>query len=117
MDAASRLLRLDGVEIRRVNLARFGEDVVPGDVPADGEWEQSLERAAAMIGWDRPSVEGRGRGIAVAIKAGATTGLSQATVRLLFDGSVVVYAGTSDMGQGARTIFAQIAADEFGVTG
>ena len=116
MDAAARLLRLDGLEIRRMNLARFGEEVVPGDVPADGEWRQSLERAAEMIGWDRPPAEGRGRGIAVAIKAGATTGLSQATVRLLFDGSVIVYAGTSDMGQGARTIFAQIAADEFGVT-
>ena len=116
MDAAARLLGLDGVEIRRLNLARFGEDVVPGDVPADGDWKQSLERAAEMIGWDRPPVVGRGRGIAVAIKAGATTGLSQATVRLLFDGSVIVYAGTSDMGQGARTIFAQIAADEFGVT-
>jgi CO/xanthine dehydrogenase Mo-binding subunit len=35
-------------------------------------------------------------------------------VRLLADGSVVIYAGTSDMGQGARTIFAQIAAQELG---
>jgi len=30
------------------------------------------------------------------------------------DGSVVVFAGTSDMGQGARTVFAQIAAQELG---
>jgi len=37
--------------------------------------------------------------------------LSNSTVRLLADGSVLVYAGTSDMGQGARTIFAQLAAD------
>jgi CO/xanthine dehydrogenase Mo-binding subunit len=57
---------------------------------------------------------GRGRGIAVAIKSGATTGLSNSTVRLLADGSVIVYAGTSDMGQGARTIFAQLAADALG---
>jgi CO/xanthine dehydrogenase Mo-binding subunit len=35
-------------------------------------------------------------------------------VRLLADGSVIVNAGTSDMGQGARTIFAQIAAQELG---
>ncbi len=35
-------------------------------------------------------------------------------MRLLVDGSIVVYAGTSDMGQGARTIFAQIAAQELG---
>src|ERR1019366_2355658 len=29
--------------------------------------------------------------------------------------SVVVFAGTSDMGQGARTVFAQIAGQELGV--
>jgi CO/xanthine dehydrogenase Mo-binding subunit len=50
----------------------------------------------------------------VGLKSGPTTGLSYSTVRLLADGSVVVYAGTSDMGQGARTIFAQIAARELG---
>ena len=48
------------------------------------------------------------------LKASATTGLSYATVRLLADGSALVYAGTSDMGQGARTIFAQIVANEMG---
>ncbi len=52
--------------------------------------------------------------IAVGIKSGATTGLSNSTVRLLADGSVIIYAGTSDMGQGARTIFAQLAADALG---
>jgi CO/xanthine dehydrogenase Mo-binding subunit len=67
-----------------------------------------------MIGWSTPPARGRGRGIAVGLKSGPTTGLSYSTVRLLVDGSVVVYAGTSDMGQGARTIFAQIAADELG---
>ena len=96
------------------NVARKGDDVVPGDFPADGHWEQSLQLAADQLGWDALLPEGRGRGIAVAIKAGATTGLSNATIRLLADGSVMVYAGTSDMGQGARTIFAQITADAMG---
>jgi CO/xanthine dehydrogenase Mo-binding subunit len=50
----------------------------------------------------------------VGIKSGPTTGLSYSTVRLLGDGSVIVLAGTSDMGQGARTVFAQIAAEELG---
>ena len=67
-----------------------------------------------MIGWRTPTPPGRGRGIAVGLKSGPTTGLSYSTVRLLVDGSVVVSAGTSDMGQGARTIFAQIAAQELG---
>ncbi|MEL6841317.1 MAG: molybdopterin cofactor-binding domain-containing protein, partial [Pseudomonadota bacterium] len=85
-----------------------------GDVPADGHWLQSVEKAAELLGWDSPKPAGRGRGMAVGIKAGATTGLSNSTVRLLADGSILVFAGTSDMGQGARTIFAQIAADALG---
>jgi CO/xanthine dehydrogenase Mo-binding subunit len=67
-----------------------------------------------LIGWDTPLAAGHGRGLAVGIKASATTGLSYSTVRLLADGSVIVYAGTSDMGQGARTIFAQIVSNELG---
>src|SRR6185436_18203591 len=39
-----------------------------------------------------------------------------AIVRLLFDGSVSVFSATSDMGQGARTVFAQIAGRELGVS-
>jgi CO/xanthine dehydrogenase Mo-binding subunit len=114
LDEGARRLGRDGLAIRLRNLAGRGEPVVPGDVPADGDWAQSVREAAAAVGWGTPLPPGRGRGIACGIKSGATTGLSQSTVRLLFDGSVLVLAGTSDMGQGARTIFAQIAADELG---
>ncbi len=115
LDEAARRLGLDGLSIRLRNLAAKGEPVVPGNVPADGHWEQSVRKAAEAVGWGARLPPGRGRGIACGIKSGATTGLSYSTVRLLFDGSVLVFAGTSDMGQGARTIFAQIAAEELGV--
>ena len=114
MDEAARALGIDPVELRLRNLARRGETFIPGDTPADGIWTEAVERAAKRIGWGNRLPPGRGRGIAVGLKSGPTTGLSHATVRLLADGSVVVYSGTSDMGQGARTIFAQIAAHELG---
>jgi len=114
MNEAARRLGIDGLTMRLRNVADKGDEVVQGDVPADGHWPQSVEKAAKLLGWDTPKPEGRGRGIAVGIKAGATTGLSNSTVRLLADGSILVFAGTSDMGQGARTIFAQIAADALG---
>lgn len=114
MDAAARELGIDGLQIRLKNLAKKGEEVVRGDFPADGEWAQSVLKAADALGWDTPLPKGHGRGIAVGIKSGATTGLSNSTIRLLADGSVILYAGTSDMGQGARTIFAQLVADAFG---
>jgi CO/xanthine dehydrogenase Mo-binding subunit/aerobic-type carbon monoxide dehydrogenase small subunit (CoxS/CutS family) len=114
MDAAARELGLDGLNIRMRNLARKGDEVVRGDTPADGNWPETVRRAAEAVGWNTPLAPGRGRGIAVGIKSGATTGLSNSTIRLLADGSVIIYAGTSDMGQGARTIFAQLAADALG---
>lgn len=112
-EAAIRL-GIDPLELRLRNLARKGEAFIPFDTPCDGEWEQTVRRAAELIGWGTPPPPGRGRGIAIGIKSGPTTGLSYSTVRLLGDGSVVVYAGTSDMGQGARTVFAQIAGQELG---
>jgi CO/xanthine dehydrogenase Mo-binding subunit len=114
MDEAARRLAIDPVELRLRNLPEPGEAFIPGDRPADGVWSQTLRAAARRIGWDTPLAPGRGRGIALGLKSGPTTGLSYSTVRLLADGSVVVHAGTSDMGQGARTIFAQIAAQELG---
>ncbi len=114
MDEAARVLGIDPVALRLRNLAARGESFIPGDTPADGDWARTVERAAELIGWGSPVSPGRGRGLAVGLKSGPTTGLSYSTVRLLADGSVIVHAGTSDMGQGARTIFAQIAAQELG---
>ena len=115
MNDAARALGIDPLELRLRNLARRGDAFIPGDTPADGQWEQTVRRAAELIGWEKPPPAGCGRGMAVGIKSGPTTGLSYSTVRLLADGSVIVAAGTSDMGQGSRTLFAQIAAEELGV--
>jgi CO/xanthine dehydrogenase Mo-binding subunit len=112
MDDAARRLGIDRVEIRLRNLARKGEAFVPDDTPADGDWAESVRRAAAAIGWGTPLLAGHGRGLAVAIKESATMAASYAIVRLHWDGSATVLAGTSDMGQGARTVLAQVAAQE-----
>jgi CO/xanthine dehydrogenase Mo-binding subunit len=107
-------LGIDPLELRLRNLAHRGDRFIPFDTPADGEWRDTVVKAAELIDWDTPTPAGRGRGIALGIKSGPTTGLSHALVRLLADGSVVVYAGTQDIGQGSRTVFAQICADELG---
>ncbi|MDJ0954663.1 MAG: xanthine dehydrogenase family protein molybdopterin-binding subunit [Acidimicrobiia bacterium] len=114
IDEAAYQLGIDRLEIRLRNVARYREPFIPNE-EADGDWEQTIRTAAKRIGWGDPLKPNRGRGIAIGLKSGPTTGLSYSTVRLLFDGSAMVYAGTSDMGQGARTIFAQIVATELGV--
>jgi CO/xanthine dehydrogenase Mo-binding subunit len=115
MDAAARALDVDPVELRLRNLAAPGEDIVPGDRPADGDWRQSVRIAAERIGWGQPLPPGRGRGIAVGIKASATAGASYCILRILHDGSISLIAGTSDMGQGARTILTQLVSEHLGV--
>ncbi len=117
LDEAARQLGIDRLEIRLRNLARRGEPIVgdPADTPADGDWADTVRKAAEWIGWGEPVPAGRGRGIALGIKSSATTGASYAIVRLLHDGSATVMAGTSDMGQGARTVLAQVAGNELGI--
>jgi CO/xanthine dehydrogenase Mo-binding subunit len=115
LDVAAGRLGLDRVEIRRKNLPKRGEVFMPHDPPADGDWAECLDKAAEAVGWGGPLPKGRGRGIAMGLKAGPTTGASYTIVRLHLDGSVTVYCGTSDMGQGARTVFSQIASEELSV--
>ncbi|HEU0243921.1 MAG TPA: xanthine dehydrogenase family protein molybdopterin-binding subunit [Candidatus Limnocylindrales bacterium] len=115
LDEGARALGMDPLALRLRNLARRGDRFIPFDTPCDGDWADVVRVAAERAGWGTPLPDGHGRGIAFGIKSGPTTGLSYSIVRLLADGSVVVYAGTSDMGQGARTVLAQVAAHELGV--
>jgi len=113
---AAGLLGIDPVEIRRRNLPRKGEAFIPDDTPADGDWGEALTSAARALDWHAPLASNRGRGIALGLKSSSTASASQAIVRLHYDASVSVLSGTSDMGQGARTVLAQIAGKELGAS-
>jgi CO/xanthine dehydrogenase Mo-binding subunit len=115
IDEIAHALGLDPVEMRLRNLVARGEELVPGDLPADGDWVVGLRRAAAEIGWDERRAPHRGRGIAAGIKSSRSGTTSLAEVRLHGDGSVIVSVGTTEMGQGSRTVMAQIAAQVLGV--
>jgi CO/xanthine dehydrogenase Mo-binding subunit len=111
MNAAGRLLKIDPLEIRLRNLPARGEVFVPGDTPADGDWREGLKQAASMVGWGNPKPSNVGRGIAIGVKNPIQASVSNAVAKLHSDGSVTVAVGTTEMGQGARTTFAQIAAE------
>jgi CO/xanthine dehydrogenase Mo-binding subunit len=116
LNEAASALAIDPVEIRRRNLPAKGEAFNPHDTPADGEWATALTKAASAIAWNAPRAPNRGRGISLGLKSSSTASRSLAIVRLHFDGSASVLCGTSDMGQGARTVLMQIAAQELGVS-
>jgi CO/xanthine dehydrogenase Mo-binding subunit len=116
LNEGAKALGIDRVEIRLRNLPAKGQAFILNDTPCDGEWRTSLTKAAEAIGWTKPLGSNRARGISLGIKSSSTASASYALVRLHFDGSATVLSGTSDMGQGARTVLAQIAAEELGMS-
>src|SRR5206468_1182723 len=115
MDVAADRLGRDPVDLRRQNLLAHGEEFAPGDTPIDGKLEESLGRAATAIRWTTQRDAGTARGVAAMLKASVAPSVSEAIVRLHADGSVTVLASTVEMGQGARTMLAQVAAEVLAV--
>ncbi len=115
LNAAAEKLGIDRVDIRLRNIPDKGTAFIPEDTPSDGDWKYGLRKAADTIGWKNPLPPGRGRGVSLGLKSSSTASASFSIVRLHFDGSATVVSGTSDMGQGARTVFSQIAGQELGI--
>ena len=68
------------------------------------------------LGWDGPvSKEGHGRGCGFGTTDPGAPLASTSTVHVLADGTVVFMCGTSELGQGAKTIMSQIVAEELRV--
>jgi CO/xanthine dehydrogenase Mo-binding subunit len=110
IDDVARRLAMDRLAIRRINLLRPGEEVRPGGKPLDADLIGDMDKAAAALGWSEPLGRHRGRGISVGLLAAGAHPVSMATVRMGPDGAVTVLVGTTEVGQGARTVMAQIAA-------
>jgi carbon-monoxide dehydrogenase large subunit len=133
LDLAAADLGLDRVEFRRRNLVREEDmpyrlaEVAPlglGSECDSGDYAQTLDRCLAEFGWaekaklDGQVIGGRRHGVAVGcyIEGGASGPKENARLALESDGTVSVYVGSSAVGQGVETIFAQIAADALGLS-
>ena len=118
LDELARKAGIDPLEMRRRNLLRPGEPVRPdgSGKPLDADLIGDVESAAAAVGWDEPKGPHTGRGVSVGLLAAGAHPVSRASVRMRADGSVEVSVGTTEMGQGPRTVMAQIAAEELGTS-
>jgi carbon-monoxide dehydrogenase large subunit len=135
MDLVAGELGLDPVEVRLRNLVRPEQMPYSVGIPYrdgvpvtydGGDYPKALQMAIDALGgleairrrqreaWTMGRFVGLGVGMFVeGTGAGPFEG---ATVRIDPCGSIYVATGSCDQGQGHRTVFAQIAADEWGVT-
>jgi carbon-monoxide dehydrogenase large subunit len=122
MDRLAEKVGMDPVEFRRINCVRTDDEIVSGMKMTPIDLETCIEKAAAAIQWGKtepPSGPNkkRGKGIAIMWKAPAMPPNpgSAAVVRFNEDATVNVEVGGQEIGQGAFTVAAQIAADVLGV--
>jgi len=115
VDELARRAGLDPLEVRQRNLCVPGEELRAGGKPLDADLVGDVSKVAAAVGWGTPKKPNRGRGLSVGLLAAGAHPVSSAVVRLEADGHVVVLVGTTEVGQGARTVHAQIAAEELGI--
>jgi CO/xanthine dehydrogenase Mo-binding subunit len=116
LDRIADRLGMDPVELRARNLLVRGEAYAPGELSIDADLQEGLRRTATAIAWSQPSAPHRGKGLACAIKDGGMThSVSTAVVRVHADGSVTLFCGAVEHGQGSETVLAQIVAETLGV--
>ncbi len=120
MDMMARALKLDPAEFRRRNLLREGGVHATGQAILDAPLDKLLTTILDRIEWSRPFDRGsgaarRGRGFGVAIKAITSPTTSVASILVAADGSVTLYCGTVDMGQGSDTALAQMVGEALNV--
>ena len=113
LDTIAGRLGVEPLEFRMRHLLKRGEVLKPGATAIDADLRQGTHAAARGLNWhERARPEANGIGVAIGVSDSEAMPVSVALVRLLADGSVILLAGTSEVGQGARTILCQIVAEE-----
>ena len=131
IDVAARELKIDPIELRRRNL--IPSSAMPFKTGLVftydcGDFARGMEMALALADREafeqrRAEARGRGklRGLGIAnpveVAGGPYTAANPDTAELRInpDGSVSLFAGTTSMGQGNETAFAQIVSERLGV--
>ncbi|HET9530476.1 MAG TPA: xanthine dehydrogenase family protein molybdopterin-binding subunit, partial [Blastocatellia bacterium] len=125
-------LGIDPLEIRRINMLREGDTTATGQRLTWSVGSQDvLDAAVARSGYKEKrarlarasgSHKRRGIGLSFFFHGAGFTGSgeekmkAQAAVEITSEGRARVLSGSTEIGQGTRTIFCQIVADELGIS-
>ncbi|GAB7011691.1 xanthine dehydrogenase family protein molybdopterin-binding subunit [Halorubrum trueperi] len=131
MDEIARELDLDPIDFRSRNAISEGDLEVASGILKDKEYgrrirscglDECIAEGRAAIGWDdieQPEADHRHRacGMALTIQGSGVPGdeLGAAHIKMNEDGSFILQTGAVDIGPGADTVMAQIAAEVLSV--
>ncbi len=122
MDQIARRLKMDPVELRLKNLLLPGKVNALGQVmkPYNGRADACLQAVADELQRSKPpshARRARGTGLACFMKSPVmrTNAQSGAILRFNEDGSVMLYTGAVELGQGVFTVLSQIAAEALSI--
>jgi putative selenate reductase molybdopterin-binding subunit len=127
MDELAEALSMDPIELRLENVIEKGAidpisevlseggEAIPRKIESCGI-EEALRKGRELFNWDGKKKEAIG--VACGMKGSGVAGFefANATARLNEDGTVTVAIGAADIGQGAESAMAQIAAQASGVS-
>jgi CO/xanthine dehydrogenase Mo-binding subunit len=116
IDIAAARLGVDPAELRLKNLLGKGEELRPGLKGIDANLTSGLKKLINESYWKRSAKKKEAPvGIACAVTNAGATPVSVAMARIQSDGMINILAGSTEMGQGVRTVLSQIAAEELTV--
>jgi CO/xanthine dehydrogenase Mo-binding subunit len=129
IDEIADRLHADPVDLRLRNAVQEGQTTMHGWLISSSKLPDCLDRARKLSGYDERRRQGtvkgslrRGIGLAIGHHVAGYSAIhadfdgSSAIIRLGLDGSVAVFVGEPDLGQGHKTVLAQLAADRLGLS-
>lgn len=115
MDQAAERLGIDPADLRRRNLVRKGEVFIPGLRPMDGDLAADLDELVSRLDVTPRDGVLAAAGFGCGANEGGAYPTSTAQVRIAADGSATVLSGSTELGQGSRTVLLQVASQELGL--
>lgn len=124
MDMVAEAIGMDPAELRLINGHQTGDVSIHGWKIGSCGLAECIRRATEASGWKAKRAEtrtARGIGLSCCNHVSGNRAFARefdggaGIVRIGREGKVLVYHGESDMGQGQKTVFAQIVAEELGI--
>jgi 4-hydroxybenzoyl-CoA reductase alpha subunit len=124
LDEAAERLHIDPRDLRLMNATQEGDTTAHGWLINSCGLSDSIKKVSANSNWDEKRKKGKktqGIGMACFVHVSSNRGIhpifdgSSAIITMNEHGKVKVISGEGEIGQGATTVFAQIAAEELGI--